>query len=98
MVNAHTWWFYPAWQLVFYNVIATVVLVLSIALVIRGLLSMKRDEGAYVDLKGYLLIMLTAPPLIFLIQTFCIPVPSRFIPHHEVGGEHGGLFSNRGSP
>lgn len=67
--------FIPAWQLVFYNVIATAVLVLSIALVIRGLLSMKGDEGAYVDLKGYLLIMLTAPPLIFLIQAFCIPVP-----------------------
>ncbi|MDI9614963.1 hypothetical protein [Methanothermobacter sp.] len=38
--------FIPAWQRVFYNVIATVVLVLSIAWVIRGLLSMKRDEGA----------------------------------------------------
>lgn len=67
--------FIPAWQLVFYNVIATVVLFLSIAWVIRGLLSMKRDEGTHVDFTGYLLIMLTAPPLIFLIQAFCIPVP-----------------------
>jgi len=68
--------FIPAWQLVFYNVTATAVLVLSIVWVIRGLLSMKRDEGAHdVNLTGYLLIMLTAPPLIFLIQAFCIPVP-----------------------